>query len=983
MIFVKSIEAYGFKSFAENTNLSFEYPMTGIVGPNGSGKSNITDALRWALGEQSSKSLRGSNMEDVVFSGSVNKAPLNIAEVTVTFDNKNRIFKNLDFNEVSITRKLFKDTKESEYYINHSRVRLKDVQEIAMETGITKSSLAIISQGTISNFVEAKPNDRRKIFDDAAGISIYKKRKEESIRKIVRTQENLDRLNDILNEIERKLPGLKKQAEKAKQFQEKWNELKVIEVAILAKDISLYENRIVELEKTINILSEQIKTVQKDLDLKTMDQNNIYLKNNSIEQQMAIQNDKFSRIVEQISALKILKINLESKKQNSSIDQNEYRISELKRLYRESQIHSEHEEKQYELLMTSKNKLKEELETEFANRYKLSNALDFLKKEIYKIDLSIDMLNKRVNNNDSLHFGVKNILQNRNSLSGIIGTVDELIKVQPSYENAILPLLSTSQQNIVMKDAISTKHVIKFLKENRAGYATFLPMDNLRVNYINDEIRFAIEKSKGFIAYANQLVDFDDKYAKIADYLLGTAIVVDNYDNAIAMSKLINQRYNVLTLDGERILPNGAVVGGERKFKNPNNSIKEDIEKAESLKVLKEKQEFEIMQTLGELNDKIEHLNEKKSENTSLITISRQKLESIEKELNRISEEYRQLTGKRIDIENDKFKSVDGQIIEVSEKIIKFESECQDIKNEIELLKNSKSKYLEKQNKINTDLNQQRQELFSMKDEVSAQRSDILLISERKTNALERLAQEYNLTFETAMSMEQVEFENEQEIRDKVINLRNDIRDLGNVNIESIAEYEAENARYEEYKKQIQDIVESVNNLKKAVKEMDEKMVEQFTTVINDVNKALPETFKRLFNGGTAQVIFTETDNILETGIDIKIEPPGKKITNLNLLSGGEKSLVALTVLFSILKVRPLPLVVLDEVEAPLDIANVERFAKYIKSFTKQTQFMIVTHRMGTMENCDILFGATMEQKGITKIVQIKLIEAKKITNAN
>ncbi|AGR42380.1 AAA family ATPase [Spiroplasma diminutum] len=983
MIFLKKIEAYGFKSFAEPTTLNFDFSMTGIVGPNGSGKSNINDAIMWALGEQSYKSLRGDSMDDIVFSGSSEKKPLNMAEVTLVFDNSNRAFSSLDYNEVSITRKFFKLTKESEYFINGSKVRLKDIQDIALETGLTKSSLAIISQGSISNFVESKPEDRRRLFDEAAGVARYKKRKEEAIRKLVRSQDNLDRLNDIINEIERKLPTLKRQSKKASTYKEFFEELKNIEVSVLVNDIKLYKQKIIEISEQKTELKIQISSLEKQISKKSEEFNGISQSSYDNERELSKLNKEFTKIVEKISELKVSRITLESNKSKVDIDNKEFRVSDLKNKSKELEIRLEAEEQKLAKLLNDKVEKREKLDQASSKRFELNQQLDGIRKHLAKTESSLEALLARKNSLDNLFEGVKNILENKNTLSGIIGTVQDLINVKKDHEVAISTVIQNGLQNIVVKSASDVKVSIEFLKNNKAGYATFLPLDNLKPSYINNETRFIIQKAKGFIGFGNELVNIEKKYQVVLDYLLSNYLVVDDYDNAVELSKVTNQKFHIVTLDGQRILPHGAIVGGSRKTKNVLLNDANQIQELEIIKKELDNKETLMSKEVTSLSVNIEILREELAEIQTSIGASRHSSELIEKEANEVKEEFRVITGKELNGGEQEFQSVDEQIIKIISEISEQETKKDEVQQQINVIRSLKDKSNERQNNLNSIINEDRGMLSSLKDKYSNLNSDGTLMFEKQSNATTRLAQNYNLTYEAALELNTSVVEKENEVRDRINYLRKEINLLGNVNLESIEEYEEENSRYQNYVEQTQDILDSIKNLKDAIGDMDQQMIIQFKKIIKDVNQVLPETFATLFGGGTASIIYTNPEDILNTGIDLKMSPPGKKIANLNLLSGGEKSMVALSVLFSILKVKPIPLVILDEVEAPLDIANVERFAKYIKTFTSNTQFMIVTHRMGTMENCDTLFGATMEQKGITKLVQIKLIEAKKLSNTN
>ncbi|AKX33862.1 chromosome condensation and segregation SMC ATPase [Spiroplasma litorale] len=983
MIFLKRIEALGFKSFAEEIKLDFDFSMTGIVGPNGSGKSNINDAIMWALGEQSYKTLRGDSMEDIVFSGSSERKALNLAEVTLVFDNSNRSFSSLDFNEVAITRKYFKSSKESEYYINKSRVRLKDIQDIALETGLTKSSLAIISQGSISNFVESKPEDRRKLFDEAAGVARYKKRKEEAIRKLSRTQENLDRINDIINEIERKLPSLQKQSLKAKEYSETFEELKKIEVSVLLNDILLYKNKLEDLSKEKADIQTEINILEKNISKSTLEYNQLRSTSGENEKELSKLNKDFTKIVEKISELKVAKITLESKKEKSSIDDNEYKISDLKSQSKEIEVQIDSEESRLAKLLNEKHDKKIKVDDLSSKRYKLNNELEHINKTISKLEVLIENLIIKKNSLDNLFDGVKNILENKNILPGIIGTVSDFIKVKKEHELAISEALQNNLQNIIVKNTNNIKNAIEFLKSNKGGYATFLPLDTLRANYINDELKFVIKNTDGFIGFGNEIVSIEKKYKIIVDYLLSNYLFVNNFDNAINLSKVTNSKFHIITLDGQRILPYGAVVGGSKKNKNLNlfdaNKIEQLEEEKKQLIINQEEIEKQILNLSEEIDLQREHHNEIQAS----IATSKKTSESLEKQLTKIKDEFRILTGKELSSEEIEYKSIDEQIIKLIEEIAESNNLKQEIEKEINVIRSLKDQSSQKQNELYKSLEEDRNMLSVLKEKYSSINSDKNLLLEKETNAKAHLAQDYNMTYENALKIKENKLDNEKEVREKIKELRLKITNLGNINLDSIQEYEEENSRYEMYLNQSNEIYESIKNLKGAIVDMDHQMIDQFRKIITDVNKVLPETFATLFGGGNASIIYTNPEDILNTGIDLKLAPPGKKISNLNLLSGGEKSMVALSVLFSILKVRPIPLVILDEVEAPLDIANVERFAKYIKTFINNTQFIIVTHRIGTMENCDKLFGATMEQKGITKIVQIKLVDAKKITNSN
>jgi chromosome segregation protein len=984
MIFLKRIEAHGFKSFADQISLNFEYGMTGIVGPNGSGKSNINDAIRWTLGEQSLKSLRGDSMEDVVFSGSEGKSAHNMAEVTLVFDNSHRVFSSLEnVTEVSIKRRYDKINNESEYFINGEKVRQKDVQEIALETGLTKSSLAIISQGSVNNFVEAKPDERRQLFDEAAGVAKYKKRKEESIRKLIRSNENLDRVNDIINELDRRLPSLGKQATKAKKYQEKEALLRKHEVAFLVSDLKIFNARSEELKERRHNLKADIDALDQKIKKDAMDRDSISKESLEFDRKISQLNGKYTAIVEKISKLEVKKVSFEAKQNEIKMNESEYRAEEIKRATKEIEIKINSEETHLERLLVEEAKINEDLQYNSSCRSNCNFKLDAIRKAMNKTELKIEQLQERKESSEALFEGVRNILDNKSVLPGIVGTVQELISVEDQYLNAIGALMQQGVlQNIVINNAANAKVAIDFLKANKAGHATFLPLDTIRPNIIDNERRFVITNTNGFVAFANDLVKIEKKYTLVTDYLLGGVIVVDTYDNALEMAKVVKYKLNIVTLDGERILPQGAIVGGSRKRRV---QISNDFAQIEELNNRIKEYQNEIEennQKVSDYSSAIDLLREQKSVNNATIGGIKTSIKNLQISLEKNKDEYRLLTGKSINGFDEDF-SIDAELEKIMSDISRLEVERTEIQSELEVANNMKTKIVDQQFSESRKSSELYAKLNALREEMASVATDLALINEKRANAGLRLADTYHLTFETALELEFEPIENLEEVAELIKTLRQELNALGNVNMEAIDEFESEKSRHENLLEQANDIREAIANIKTSISNMDEQMEKQFKGVIKDVNAALPTTFKTLFGGGEAKIVYTDPNDILNSGIEIKIQPPGKKITNLNLLSGGEKSLVALSVLFSILSVRPLPLVILDEVEAPLDIANVERFAKYIRTFTTKTQFMIVTHRMGTMENCDILYGATMEQKGITKIVNVNLIEAKKMTSAN
>jgi chromosome segregation protein len=894
MIFLKRIEAHGFKSFADQISLNFEYGMTGIVGPNGSGKSNINDAIRWTLGEQSLKSLRGDSMEDVVFSGSEGKSAHNMAEVTLVFDNSHRVFSSLEnVTEVSIKRRYDKINNESEYFINGEKVRQKDVQEIALETGLTKSSLAIISQGSVNNFVEAKPDERRQLFDEAAGVAKYKKRKEESIRKLIRSNENLDRVNDIINELDRRLPSLGKQATKAKKYQEKEALLRKHEVAFLVSDLKIFNARSEELKERRHNLKADIDALDQKIKKDAMDRDSISKESLEFDRKISQLNGKYTTIVEKISKLEVKKVSFEAKQNEIKMNESEYRAEEIKRATKEIEIKINSEETHLERLLVEETKINEDLQYNSSCRSNCNFKLDAIRKAMNKTELKIEQLQERKESSEALFEGVRNVLDNKSVLPGIVGTVQELISVEDQYLNAIGALMQQGVlQNIVINNAANAKVAIDFLKANKAGHATFLPLDTIRPNIIDNERRFVITNTNGFVAFANDLVKIEKKYTLVTDYLLGGVIVVDTYDNALEMAKVVKYKLNIVTLDGERILPQGAIVGGSRKRRV---QISNDFAQIEELNNRIKEYQNEIEennQKVSDYSSAIDLLREQKSVNNATIGGIKTSIKNLQISLEKNKDEYRLLTGKSINGFDEDF-SIDAELEKIMSDISRLEVERTEIQSELEVANNMKTKIVDQQFSESRKSSELYAKFNALREEMASVATDLALINEKRANAGLRLADTYHLTFETALELEFEPIENLEEVAELIKTLRQELNALGNVNMEAIDEFESEKSRHENLLEQANDIREAIANIKTSISNMDEQMEKQFKGVIKDVNAALPTTFKTLFGGGEAKIVYTDPNDILNSGIEIKIQPPGKKINRKELLLEGHENVVS------------------------------------------------------------------------------------------
>jgi chromosome segregation protein len=793
MIFLKRIEAHGFKSFADQISLNFEYGMTGIVGPNGSGKSNINDAIRWTLGEQSLKSLRGDSMEDVVFSGSEGKSAHNMAEVTLVFDNSHRVFSSLEnVTEVSIKRRYDKINNESEYFINGEKVRQKDVQEIALETGLTKSSLAIISQGSVNNFVEAKPDERRQLFDEAAGVAKYKKRKEESIRKLIRSNENLDRVNDIINELDRRLPSLGKQATKAKKYQEKEALLRKHEVAFLVSDLKIFNARSEELKERRHNLKADIDALDQKIKKDAMDRDSISKESLEFDRKISQLNGKYTAIVEKISKLEVKKVSFEAKQNEIKMNESEYRAEEIKRATKEIEIKINSEETHLERLLVEETKINEDLQYNSSCRSNCNFKLDAIRKAMNKTELKIEQLQERKESSEALFEGVRNVLDNKSVLPGIVGTVQELISVEDQYLNAIGALMQQGVlQNIVINNAANAKVAIDFLKANKAGHATFLPLDTIRPNIIDNERRFVITNTNGFVAFANDLVKIEKKYTLVTDYLLGGVIVVDTYDNALEMAKVVKYKLNIVTLDGERILPQGAIVGGSRKRRV---QISNDFAQIEELNNRIKEYQNEIEennQKVSDYSSAIDLLREQKSVNNATIGGIKTSIKNLQISLEKNKDEYRLLTGKSINGFDEDF-SIDAELEKIMSDISRLEVERTEIQSELEVANNMKTKIVDQQFSESRKSSELYAKFNALREEMASVATDLALINEKRANAGLRLADTYHLTFETALELEFEPIENLEEVAELIKTLRQELNALGNVNMEAIDEFESE-----------------------------------------------------------------------------------------------------------------------------------------------------------------------------------------------
>ena len=981
-MYLKRIIATGFKSFADKINIELQPEITGIVGPNGSGKSNVVDAIRWVLGEQSIKSLRGDgNMTEVIFSGSKSRKPLGQASVTLIFDNKDKYLP-LDYEEVSITRRVFRDAT-NEYLINNEQVRLKDITNLLLDSGIAKESFNIISQGKVEEIISSKPESRRVIFEEAASVLKYRKRKEEALRKLDRTHDNMNRVGDIVNELKNQVDPLKDQRDKAVIYIQKSQELENIEVALITKDITDINFNYKDKKEKKELLEKELLDLSVDNSKFESKIEDYKLKISKLDEE--IQN-LTKELIEQTSLVEKLNgektILLERKKydvEDTKLHNNlvELKTNELEINNRISSI-----EKEIEI----KNKELEKLEEEYNSCYKSLNDeknskinLEFnltnKLRDKSRLEDRINSLKEKIENNGSLPEAVKKVL-NSFKLDGINDSIGNIIEVEEKYSNAITTSLGIATTYVVVDNEDSAKKAINYLKENNLGRVTFFPLNIIKSKYVDDETLNTLKGSNGFIGLGKDLVKYEKKYENIISNQLGNVLVVDNIDNANIISKKINYRYKIVTIDGELLHVGGSITGG-KDFKR-NNVITDKYELEKSIKELsKITEEIESLENkindsdynFKAIEDKVYLVNKDRMNLKEYINVRNNSLLDEKNKLDSISKE-------KSGINN----ILDNSLSKEEEKILKEYYEAVDNKNTSELkLEELKKNKITLSNELEDFENNLKQENALYKDkskEINNLEVDINRMDVKLDNLLTKLSETYTLTYEKAVTLYKLEMD-ENEARNKVSNLRRDIKELGNVNVDAIEEYDRVSERYEFLIKQQEDLKNAEDTLLEIIREMDEVMEREFTKTFKVIRENFQTTFKELFGGGNADLKLTDPNNILETGIEIVASPPGKSLKSISLLSGGEKTFTAISLLFAILKSRPVPFCVLDEVEAALDDVNVDAFGNYLKTLNSKTQFILITHKKRTMEYADILYGITMQESGVSKLVSVKLEEIK------
>ncbi len=979
-MYLKSIKAVGFKSFADKIELDIKDGITCIVGPNGSGKSNILDAVKWVLGEQSVKTLRGTgSMSDVIFNGSKSRSPMSRASVALTIDNSNHYLKS-EFNEIEVKRVVYR-TGENEYYLNNTKVRLKDITDLFIDSGASRDAYNIISQGTVEDIVSSKPEARRVIIEEAAGVLKYKKHKEESLRKLEKTKDNLNTINLLINELETSLEPLRIQSIKAKKFNEYKDNLKNLEIALIVNDIkkiNLEYNKLKQRNEELRSLIEEL-TAKINKDTATLEVNK--LSNLEVEGVLNKLNQNLVDLEREIAETNAKKtMILERKKLNSNNDVTLNNVLNLKEEILNISKNIKTLEEEIKSLNSKKCELKTNLDSIDNEDLILrrdyvteSNEYNQKNKELLELNNKIDILNNNILNEVNVPLPVKSILNNPR-LKGIYNTVGKLLTFDDLYMNAIETTLGASLNYLVVDNETSVKQAINYLKEQHLGRATFLPLNIIKPKYLDNNIITDLKNTSGFIDTAINLVKYDAAYDSIMQNLLATTIVVKDIDALNNIAKHLNYKYKVVSLDGDISYAGGSISGGAKK--NSNSILKDryELTKLETNKVNLETSIHAIETKINSLNQEQEEIKNKKNKvNNEYIllkeTINRKNISLSElkagyKEKENTIKNNEAILNNTVDIELDNILKSYYELSGRKDNLLRT------IKDYKEKMENSRGDLAELELNIknkNKELNKYNNEFNS--NEVILGKYDVKL-----DNYLLTLNEEYTMTYEKALREIDTNIDIET-TRLQVSKLKSSIKELGEVNLGSITEFERVNERYTFLTTQKDDLVKSVEELETAIASLDEIMKERFKATFEAVNTEFQKVFKILFRGGEGHLELTDKDNLLETGVEIIAQPPGKKLSSITLFSGGERTLTAISLLFAILNVKTVPFVILDEVEAALDEANVDVFGKYLETRKDKSQFIIITHKKRTMEYADTLYGITMQEEGVSKLVSVRMEE--------
>ncbi|WP_341488444.1 AAA family ATPase [Mesomycoplasma ovipneumoniae] len=967
------IEIEGFKSFAEPVSIKFDGSIVGIIGPNGSGKSNINDAIKWVLGEKSAKQLRGYNMDDVIFAGSKTVAPVEKAMVKLTFSDESREDSAQIF---TISRLIKRGQGTNEYFYNDQPVRYKDIRNLAIEAGISKSSLAIISQGTISEIAESTPEQRKLVIEEVAGTSKYKNDKQEAIVKLDQTLMGIEKIEIRVKELETQAKQLEKQARNAKIYLEKSKQLESVEVGLIVSDIKKYQAElekideqlsrlkfeepkfVSEIESNERIINDNVqKRTQTDLEIteKSNQINNLKSEINNINLTYA----KMTQLQEMILSQQI-NVNFEQK------------IAALKQKYDQILV----EKDNFSNLISQNKQTKLEVTQKIADlnakKSEIDSKLNSLNSEKIISQTQIFELQKTVESRSFLPKGTKVIVENSHLFSGYCGLVSDLIKIPQKYTDAIETALGSSLKQIVVEKPESAVEAINFLKKNHAGNATFIPLSTLKPRFIPDLYLTHLQAQESFIGIGSNLVNYEKKYQILADFLLGGVIVNDTIDNVNKISKFVDHKFVVVTLDGDIVRTSGIISGG---FKQKNDSVHSLELRINDLKNKVNFFEKKIQEFKVESNNLEQTIN-KESYFLQQTQIS---LDELENKYNAAKNEL-----DKIRIENEGIEAVsqsdeiDSKVNDTLKQKIELENSIAALESELKILNREKQEYDSQISKLTVLVQQLNQSQRNVNAELNQNQTNKDKYEFLLSNLRTTLSQKYNLTFESALETHQLEIET-QDAHDLVNSLNSEIKALGNINLDAIEDFQTTSNRLEKLKTSQHELEVARSKILEVISDLDKIIIAKTQEIVDLVNSEFNLVFQNMFGGGSAKIYFSDKNDILNSGIEISAQPPGKTIKNIRLFSGGEKAIIAISLLFSIIKARPIPLCILDEVEAALDESNVIRYVEFLKQLKQKTQFLIITHRHGTMSRVDQLLGITMQKRGVSSIFSVELSKAKEI----
>lgn len=974
-MYLKSIRAQGFKSFADKLDLEINPGITGIVGPNGSGKSNIVDAVRWVLGEQSVKSLRGqNNMTDCIFSGSESREAQKRAMVALVFDNSDH-YLHSDFKEVEIKRIVY-STGENEYFINNARVRLKDVTDLFIDSGAGTNAFNIISQGNVTDIVNSKSSDRRVIFESAAGVLKYKKRKEESLKKLEKTEENLMRIKLVIDELATTVEPLKEQSIVAQKYLNIKGELESIDIALIAKDITDLNLEYTKITEEIKNLKEKLLTLKdssEDSKLETLKFRSLEL-----EENLNKKKEELLKVTENLSDLNgEKKLTIERQKyetNNDVLENNLIKLKEKELELNKSITLCEREVLDIENSINSERSKGEDVKNNLlvlkVKKSTASNTLMDTSKAKFLLENKIQILENNILSAESAPVSVRNILNNPR-LHGIHNTIGKLIDIPEKYLVATDIALGASSNFLVVDDENAALNAIDFLKDRKLGRATFFPLNVIKGKYVNNEVIDDIKNINGYIGVLSDLIDFEPKYRNIVENQLGQVVVVDNERTLNIIGKLINYKYKVVSLDGEILHVGGSITGGTSK-KNTMLNEKNELNK---LKSELQKMDIKIKDLTDEVNDitnNMEELEERENVLNKYVILLNDELFNKKTNLSRLNEEHKNVLSELEGINDMKSNKLDDHLMKLMEKINNLSKNRELIEKDIKLITKEKNDLNDEINILDKKLRDSSSSYNIVNNELKSKEVASGKLEVKLDNLLGDLNNNYNLTYEAASSSYTLEMDADI-ARDHVSNLKRELNKLGNVNLGSIEEYERISKRYEFLTSQKFDLESASMELKGIIKEMDDIMVEKFAKSFESIKQEFSKIFKMMFKGGRGELALSDPDDLLNTGIDIIAIPPGKKINSPVALSGGEKALTAICLLFAMLEVKPSPFVILDEAEAALDEVNVDMFGKYLSEEKTRSQFIVITHKKRMMEYADSLYGITMQESGVSKIVSAKL----------